>query len=186
MLFEGKLSTISCGLWASPAQVFPEACGFSFIFASKCVELRTVFFREKLCTAGNAQEKGKNVEKRDAKKGLSGFLTDSPLLCGFSGGKRAASSGWVTAVIVAFGSSPACALWLRMGTLGALPGKRNSRASAPFRFQTFRPPSSATGGGGIQSPKPPAWGPVPRPLLRFALMARCSQKIGITPPPAAR
>ena len=35
--------------------------------------------------------------------------------------------------------------------MGCRPGKRNSRASAPFRFQTFRPPSSATGGGGLQS-----------------------------------
>ena len=154
MLFEGKLSTISCGLWARPAQVFPEACGFSFIFASKCVELRTAIFRGKFCAAGNAQEKGKNVEKWDVKKGLSGFFNGQPLAMRFSGGKRAATSGRVTAVIVAFGSSPACVLWLRMGTLGALSGKRNSRASAPFRFQTFRPPSSATGGGGLQSPKP--------------------------------
>ena len=30
-------------------------------------------------------------------------------------------------------------------------GKRNSRASAPFRFQTFRPPVSPTGRGGLQS-----------------------------------
>lgn len=83
MLFEGKLSTISCGLWASPAQVFPEACGFSFIFASKCVELRTAIFRGKFCTAGNAQEKGKNVGKRDAKKGLSGFFNGQPLAMRF-------------------------------------------------------------------------------------------------------
>ena len=83
MLFEGKLSTISCGLWASPAQVFPEACGFSFIFASKCVELRTAFFRGKFYAAGNAQGKGRIVEKLDTKKGLSGFLNGQPLAMRF-------------------------------------------------------------------------------------------------------
>ena len=83
MLYAEKLSTISCGLWASPAQVFPEACGFSFIFASKCVELRTAFFRGKFCAAGNAQGKGRIVEKLDTKKGLSGFLNGQPLAMRF-------------------------------------------------------------------------------------------------------
>ena len=61
------------------------------------------------------------------------------------------------------------------GTMGRLSGKRNSRASAPFRFQTFRPPSSATGGGGLQSPiprlglcPPPHQGHCPWTLHRFA------------------
>ena len=49
-----------------------------------------------------------------------------------------------------------------MGNVGGFQaGKRNRRASAPFRFQTFRPPSSRTAGGGLQSPQTPSLGSEP-------------------------
>ena len=54
-------------------------------------------------------------------------------------------------------------------------GKRNSRASAPFRFQTFRPPSSRSAGGGLQSPQTPSLGTLVRGTCIVAPYGRSLQ-----------
>ena len=79
------------------------------------------FFGENFAQREMHRKKGKMWRSGTQKRGCQGFSTDSPLLCGFSGGKRAASSGRVTAVIVAFGSSPACGFWIHMGTAVPIP-----------------------------------------------------------------
>ena len=57
----------------------------------------------------------------------------------------------------------------RYGNVGGFQtGKRNSRASAPFRFQTFRLASSPTGRARLQSPKPLAWDRSLPPAVREA------------------
>ena len=56
------------------------------------------------------------------------------------------------------GRLPVLAFFFMMGNVGGFQaGKRNRRASAPFRFQTFRLASSPTGRARLQSPKP-HWG----------------------------
>ena len=78
-------------------------------------------------------------------------------------GFAASASSCVSATeSVACGSCSVCVIGLRTGYVGGFQaGKRNSRASAPFRFQTFRPPSSRTAGGGLQSPQTPSLGSEP-------------------------
>ena len=50
----------------------------------------------------------------------------------------------------------------RLGDVGGFQaGKRNSRTSAPFRFQTFRLASSPSGRARLQSPQTPSLGPEP-------------------------
>ena len=64
--------------------------------------------------------------------------------------------------------------WRFQGACRGFPRQVTLRSLTAFFFDRF----AIWGRWGISSPKPLDWGPVPSPLPRFALMARCFVRSG--------